>query len=59
MNNKLLSKLRQPVHISYIAEHVFKKPIEETQKLLNQLIIDNVVEESKKGDDFYVLKKEK
>jgi len=54
--NKLLAKLRQPVHISFISTHIFKKDINETKEIINELIKDEIVEESSYAKDYYVLK---
>lgn len=56
MNNKLLAKLRQPVHISFISSHIFKKDMEETRKMLQELINENIIENSEYANDYYVLK---
>lgn len=56
INNKLLAKLRQPVHISYISSYIFKKDIVETREIINQLINDDVIEESQYSKDYYKLK---
>jgi len=56
MNNKLLAKLRQPVHISFISSHIFKKDMEETRKMLQKLINENIIENSEYANDYYVLK---
>lgn len=54
---KLLSgKLRQPIHIDYISKYIVKKPIEETTQIINELISQNILEESKYAKDYYVTK---
>lgn len=54
---KMLSgKLRQPIHIDYISKYIIKKPIDETIDIINQLVIQGIVEESKYGKDYYVTK---
>jgi hypothetical protein len=54
---KLLSgKLRQPIHIDYISKYIIKKPIEETIQIINELVLQNILEESKYGKDYYVTK---
>ena len=56
---KMLSgKLRQPIHIDYISRYIIQKPIEETVDIINQLVIQGIVEESKYGKDYYVTKKQ-
>ena len=46
MNNKLLAKLRSPVHISFISSHIFKKDMEETKKMIQELMTENIIEQS-------------
>ena len=56
LKQTLLAKLRRPVHISYISRHLTKLPTQETSDLLNELIQDGLVEESKYGNGYYVIK---
>jgi hypothetical protein len=60
MNEKrhklLISKLRLPIHIGYISDYILKESEEETKKILNLLIDNNEIEESKYGKGFYVIK---
>jgi hypothetical protein len=54
---KLLeSKLRQPIHITYISEHILKKDLEETRKILNNLISEGRIVESEVSKDYYKVK---
>jgi hypothetical protein len=54
---KMLSgKLRQPIHIDYISKYIVKKPIEETIQIIDELVSQNILEESKYGKDYYVTK---
>jgi len=53
---KLLAKLRQPIHIGYISQYILNLPMEETQKEINKLISEGVVEESKYAKEYYVIK---
>ena len=53
----LLGKLRQPIHVDYISNYILKDSIEETMNLINKLVKDNVIEESKYAKDYYVVKK--
>lgn len=53
---KLLAKLRQPVHISYISQYLLKLPLGETQKEIDKLISEGLVEESKYAKEYYVIK---
>ena len=50
MDNKtkklLNSKLRQPVHISYISKYILKMTEKETKEILDKLIDEGVIEES-------------
>ena len=52
----LLGKLRQPIHVDYISNYILKESIEETMNLINKLVEDNVIEESKYAKDYYVVK---
>ena len=52
----LMGKLRQPIHIDYISKYILKESIEETTKIINKLVEDNIVEESKYAKDYYVVK---
>jgi hypothetical protein len=52
----LLGKLRQPIHVDYISNYILKNSIEETMNLINKLVEDNVIEESKYAKDYYVVK---
>jgi hypothetical protein len=58
-NNSILQKLRQPVHISYIAERIVQKDIFETQEIINEFVEDGLVVESEYGKGYYMLKKTK
>lgn len=53
---KLLSKLRRPIHISYISQYLTKLPENQTLVLLNDLINEELIEESKYGKGYYVSK---
>jgi len=60
-NNKemmklLEGKLRMPIHISYIAKYVLKKPQSETKEILDIAISEGLIEESSISKDYYVLK---
>jgi hypothetical protein len=52
----LLSKLRQPIHIDYIAKYILKVSEDDARIELNKLIKENVIEESKYAKDYYVIK---
>ena len=54
---KLLeSKLRQPIHISYISEHILRKDMEETRNIIKKLMDDGFVFESEISKDYYYIK---
>jgi phosphoribosyl-ATP pyrophosphohydrolase len=54
---KLLNtKLRQPVHISYISKYILKLTEKETKEILDKLIEEGVIEESALAPDYYVNK---
>jgi hypothetical protein len=54
----LVGKLRQPIHIDYISKYIVKKPIEETIQIIHVLVSQNILEESKYGKDYYVIKQQ-
>jgi len=54
---KLLeSKLRRPIHITYISEQILKKDMVETKKLLTKLMEDGYVFESETAKDYFYIK---
>jgi hypothetical protein len=54
---KLLeSKLRRPIHITYISEHILKKDMTETRKLITKLMEDGYMFESETAKDYYYIK---
>ena len=57
MDNKtkklLNTKLRQPIHISYISKYILKMTEKETKEILNKLIEEGVIEESPLAPDYY------
>ena len=54
---KLLNtKLRQPIHISYISKYILKMTEKETKKILDELIDEGVIEESSLAPNYYVNK---
>lgn len=58
-NHKLLmSKLRQPVHISYIAQYVLKTTEDETEKILKEYIDNGQIKESEISKGYYVVTKQ-
>ena len=52
----LMSKLRQPVHITYISKYVLKISESETEIELNKLIEEGLIEESHMSKGYYVIK---
>lgn len=52
----LMSKLRQPVHITYISKYVLKISESETEVQLNKLIEEGLIEESHISKGYYVIK---
>ena len=52
----LLGKLRQPIHISYISTHILRDTMENTLEVINNLIEEGVVEESKYAKNYYGVK---
>jgi hypothetical protein len=60
MENKtkklLNSKLRQPIHISYISKYILKMTDKETKKILDEMIEEGLVEISPFAPDYYVNK---
>ena len=54
---KLLeSKLRRPIHITYISEHILKKDMTETRKLITKLMEDGYMFESETSKDYFYIK---
>ena len=54
---KLLnSKLRQPVHISYISKYILKRTEKETKEILFEMISEGLIEESSLASNYYVNK---
>ena len=54
---KLLNtKLRQPVHISYISKYILKLTDKEPKEILDKLIDKGVIEESPLASNYYVNK---
>lgn len=52
----LLAKLRRPIHISYISKHLVRLPMAETLDIVNEMMEEDLIEESKYGKGYYVLK---
>ena len=52
---KFLAKLRQPVHISFIAKYLLKVDEKSAIEVINKYIEQGLVEESKNGKGYYGL----
>ena len=52
----LQSKLRRPIHITYISEHILRKNMDETRTLISKLMDDGYVFESEISKDYYYIK---
>jgi hypothetical protein len=52
----LQSKLRRPIHITYISEHILRKDMDETRTLINKLMEDGYVFESETSKDYFYIK---
>jgi|TARA_R110002072_G_scaffold105894_2_gene231265 hypothetical protein len=57
--NKIEGKLRIPIHIKYIADFIVKDSIEQTKKILDKLVDDNIVVEMENNKGFYMLSSNK
>jgi hypothetical protein len=51
----LLGKLRQPVHIGYIAKYILKTSEQEAREELSLFIKDGIIEESSLAKGYYGL----
>lgn len=58
LTDKQLLKLRIPLHISYIQNNLLKISEDQTREVLKTYIEKGIIEESKYGKDYYVLKNE-
>ncbi len=52
----LQSKLRRPIHITYISEHILRKDMNETRTLINKLMEEGYVFESETSKDYFYIK---
>jgi len=52
----LEGKLRLPIHINYISQYILKLPIEETREVLNKMVEEGKIVESRYSSGYYVLK---
>jgi len=57
--SKIEGKLSRPLHITYIARYIIELPVDETRNLLLKLVDMGIIEESKYGEDYYVLKSQR
>ena len=55
----LQSKLRRPVHISFISEYILDKDMDTTRKIINELKVLGYVVESDMAEDYYKINVEK
>lgn len=56
LKENLLSKLKLPIHITFISNHILKTSMTETEKLINEMVDEGMIEESKYGKGYYVIK---
>jgi len=60
MNNQkkenLLKKLKRPTHIDHISKYILMDSKFDTQKEIDQLILDGLIEESIYAKKYYVIK---
>lgn len=57
LKENLLAKLRLPIHITFISKHILKTSMAETERLIKEMVDDGLIEESKYGKGYYVVKK--
>ena len=55
----LQSKLRRPVHISFISEYILDKDMDTTRKIINELKVLGYILESEIAEDYYKINVEK
>lgn len=55
----LQSKLRRPVHISFISEYILDKDMDTTRKIINELKVLGYIIESEIAEDYYKINVEK
>jgi hypothetical protein len=56
LKQTLLAKLRRPIHVSYISKYLVKLPMDETMDIINEMVQENLIEESIYGKGYYVIK---
>ena len=59
LKQTLLSKLRKPIHVSFISKHLVKLPMNQTMVIINEMVEEGLIEESVYGKDYYVSKSTK
>ena len=59
MMNKIEGKLRIPIHIDYISNFIVKDSVEQTKKVLDKLVEDNIIVEMENNKGFYMLSSNK
>ena len=59
VKEQLLAKMRQPVHISYLAKYVANDSLYNTQEIIFELMSEGLVEESEYAKKYYVVKNQK
>ena len=55
MMNKIEGKLRIPIHIDYISNFIVKDSVEQTKKVLDKLVEDNIIVEMENNKGYYML----
>lgn len=55
----LMSKLRMPVHIDYIAKYILETSVFETREILNHFMEEGIIKESSIAKDYYTITPEK
>jgi hypothetical protein len=55
---KFLLKIDKPTYIGYISHYILKRSLEETQELIDKLVKEGLVEESKWAKQYYSSKDE-
>lgn len=53
--SSLLSKLRQPLHISYISRYILNEDLEVCQKQMDNLVEQGLIIESPLASKYYVV----
>lgn len=56
LKQTLLAKLRRPIHISFISKYLVRLPMSDTMDIINEMVQEGLIEESKYGKGYYVLK---